>query len=102
MEPPTILRCGIARGSVYSVGNAEDYVGLCINIASRLQKLNSFNFCVSRKGFNFEKYMIKEALSTYSLKSIALRGIENNQLIWCRKKEFNKLPKEELLLFSDP
>jgi len=102
VEPPTTLRCGIARGSVYSVGNAEDYVGPCINIASRLQKLNSLNFCVSRKGFNFEKDMVKEYLETYSLKTIALRGIENNQLIWCRKKELNKIPKEDLSLFSDP
>ena len=102
VEPPNALRCGIARGSVYSVGNAEDYVGPCINIASRLQKISSLNFCVSRKGFNFEKDMVKEYLETYSLKTIALRGIENNQLIWCRKKELNKIPKEDLSLFSDP
>lgn len=36
VEPPNALRCGIARGSVFSVGNGKDYVGPCINIASRL------------------------------------------------------------------
>ncbi len=53
VAPPNILRCGMARGGVFSVGNAEDYVAPCINIASRLQKLSLLGFCVSRRGFKF-------------------------------------------------
>ncbi len=26
-NPPTILRCGLARGKVFSVGNGRDYMG---------------------------------------------------------------------------
>lgn len=54
---PTALRCGIARGIVYSIGNGEDFVGPCINLASRLQKLSSLTFAFSRKGFDYETYM---------------------------------------------
>src|SRR5690606_37938418 len=39
VEPPKVLRCGVARGTVYSVGDSNDFVGTCINMAARLQKL---------------------------------------------------------------
>jgi class 3 adenylate cyclase len=45
-KPPTKLRCGIARGQVISVGEDQDYVGSCINIASRLQKLSLLSFAI--------------------------------------------------------
>jgi hypothetical protein len=102
VEPPSVIRCGIARGSVYSVGNAEDYIGPCINVASRLQKLGTLNFCVSRKGFDFENYMEKEQYEKYYLKSVPLRGIGDNELIWVMKDEFDKLPEEERASFKDP
>jgi class 3 adenylate cyclase len=40
-KPPQRVRCGIARGQVMTVGDGEDFVGSCLNIASRLQKLSS-------------------------------------------------------------
>jgi class 3 adenylate cyclase len=43
VDPPTALRCGVARGTVFSVGVGHDYVGSCINMAARLQ-----NFLASR------------------------------------------------------
>lgn len=101
-EPPGILRCGIARGSVFSVGNGEDYVGPCINIASRLQKLSLLTFCVSRRGFDFEKNMHKDVAPQFMIKSVSLAGIGENELVWVRKKEFDKLPDEEKKLFREP
>jgi class 3 adenylate cyclase len=35
--PPPKLRCGMAPGQVTSIADGRDFVGLCINIASRLQ-----------------------------------------------------------------
>ena len=100
-EPPNILRCGIARGSVFSVGNGEDYVAPCINIASRLQKLSLLKFCVSRRGFDFTKHS-SSLLKLYVVKSVSLRGIGENELVWVRKKEFDGLPEKEKELFRSP
>lgn len=101
-QPPHILRCGISRGMVISVGNGEDYVGPCINIASRLQKLSSLTFCFSRRGFDIEKFMPQETAEKYLLKSVFLRGIGDNELVWIRKEEFEELGTEEKAFFKNP
>ena len=101
-QPPKVLRCGIARGTVFSVGNGEDYVGPCINIAARLQKLSSLSFCFSRRGFDVEKNMPEETAVKYVLKSVSLRGIGEDELVWVRKEEFDSLLDEEKALFRSP
>ena len=101
-HPPKLLRCGISRGMVVSVGNGEDYVGPCINVAARLQKLSSLSFCFSRRGFDIEKHMPEETAARYVLKSVALRGIGEDELIWVRKEEFDNLTDEEKALFKSP
>ena len=55
VEPPNRLRCGIARGKVFSVGNGQDYVDPCINIASRLQQLSHLTFCFPQRGFDVKE-----------------------------------------------
>ena len=52
---PRRLRVGIARGQVLSIGKGKDYVGPCINIASRIQKLSLLSFAASRRGINPDK-----------------------------------------------
>jgi hypothetical protein len=101
-HPPNILRCGISRGMVFSVGNGEDYVGPCVNISARLQKLSLLTFCCSRRGFDIEKYMPEETAAKYVLKSVALRGIGDDELVWIRKEEYNNLDDVERLLFKNP
>ena len=101
-QPPKILRCGVSRGMVFSVGNGEDYVGPCINIAARLQKLSSLTFCFSRRGFDIEKHMPEETAANYLLKSVSLRGIGEDELVWVRKEEFDNLADEEKALFRSP
>ena len=101
-KPPEMLRCGISRGIVFSVGNGEDYVGPCINIAARLQKLSYLTFCVSRRGFDFEKDMPEETSEKYLLKSVSLRGIGEDELVWVRKEEFYLLPDDEKASFKNP
>jgi class 3 adenylate cyclase len=91
---PQLLRCGIARGTVYSVGDKKDYVGPCINLASRLQKLNSLTFAFSRKGINFEKYMPENRKEIYCVKKVDIRGI-GSELVCVLKDEFNHLPENE-------
>jgi len=101
-QPPKVLRCGMSRGLVFSVGNGEDYVGPCINIAARLQKLSSLTFCFSRRGFDVEKHMPEETAEKYALKSVSLRGIGEDELVWVRKEEFDGLQDEEKALFRSP
>jgi class 3 adenylate cyclase len=101
VDPPTTLRCGIARGKVFSVGSGDDYVGPCINIAARLQKLSLMTFCVSRKGFDFSKGMNASEYSLYTLKSVALRGIGDRELVWVFNTEFGALPEEESKVFKE-
>ena len=55
-QPPPKLRCGIARGQITSIGNGSDFVGPCINVASRLQKLGDgqFSFAFTKEGLDSE------------------------------------------------
>jgi hypothetical protein len=98
-SPPSKLRCGIARGAIYSVGNGNDFVGPCINMSARLQKLNSLSFCFSRRGFNYEvnSYLTKKIL----IKKVDVRGIGNEELVCVLKDEFDQLNPEYKEKFTD-
>jgi class 3 adenylate cyclase len=100
-SPPKVLRCGIARGRVFSVGNGQDYVGSCINIASRLQKWSDLAFCFSQRGFDIEQDMEEVNRRNFVEKLVTLRGI-GEELVWVLKKEFNNLPEKERELFRSP
>jgi len=102
VTPPIALRCGIARGKVYSVGNRQDYVGPCINIAARLQKLSRLTFCCSRRGFDIDKYMPADERPRFIGKSVAIRGISHNELVWIIKREFDSLTDDEKESFREP
>lgn len=100
-NPPPRLRCGIARGQVVSIGNGEDYVGSCLNIASRLQKLGELSFAVSRRGFDLSKINSK-FWDRFVLKQVELRGIGSNELVYVVKSEFDVLPARERKQFKEP
>ncbi|SEP42209.1 hypothetical protein [Mucilaginibacter sp. OK283] len=90
--PPPKLRCGVARGAVYSIGS--DFVGPCINMSARLQKLNNLSLCFSRKGINPEN--VNEMYKGFFLiKKVNIRGIGSNELVCVVKSEFDKLDKLE-------
>jgi hypothetical protein len=93
-DAPQKLRCGIARGFIYSVGNGNDFVGPCINVSSRLQKFNSLSFCFSRRGID-PKDMHASLHNTYLTKKVDIRGIGETELICILKSEFEKLNTEE-------
>lgn len=95
-KPPSRLRCGIARGQIVTVGNGHDFVGPCLNIASRLQKVSTLSFAVSRRGIDLSK------MKDFILKKVELRGIGDQELIFVTKSEFEKLPTKEKRKFIDP
>lgn len=99
---PVRLRCGIARGRIISVGNGQDFVGSCINVASRLQKLGQLSFCFARKGINPELCFRPVPRKMFKSKQVSIRGIGEEELVVVVEKEFDALPSKEKKLFSNP
>ncbi len=99
ISPPVKLRCGVARGIVYSVGNGNDYIGACINMASRLQKMSLLSFCFSKRGVNFKGVndFIQEM---FLIKKVEIRGIGASELVGVLKEEYDNLPDEEKKMFK--
>jgi hypothetical protein len=99
-SPPRKLRCGIARGAIYSVGNGNDFVGPCINMSARLQKLNSLPFCFSRRGLNPDvNPNMKEKVITMKTE---IRGIGSDELVCMMKIEYDALSEIDKAKFSQP
>ena len=98
-KPPRVLRCGVARGKVFSVGNGNDYVGHCINNASRLSRVGSLSFCFPHRGFQVREHMPVEYLRLFAPKYVSIRGVGDNELVWVVKEEFERLPEKNKELF---
>ena len=100
-NPPSKLRCGIARGQILSVGDEKDYVGSCINIAARLQKLSKLTFAVSKRGIDFStaRHVLSKDLI---LRKVELRGIGKDELVYVLKNELELLPIREQRFFKEP
>lgn len=96
---PKRLRVGIARGQVLSVGDGNDFVGPCINMASRLQKLYSLSFAVSRRGFDPNK-CFKHIKSQLVQKKLQIPGVGEDEPVLLLSKEFATLSEEEKAQFA--
>lgn len=94
VNAPKVLRSGVAKGTVFSIGNGEDYVGSCINVAARLQKFNNLNFCFSTMGIDYDKGFKKITRDKFLIKKVRIRGI-GEEIIGIRKKEFEDLDKND-------
>lgn len=94
-RPPAKLRCGIARGQIMSIGDALDFVGPCINLAARLQKLGKFSFAFSKRGFELERHFAEEVQKDFALIKSQIRGVGDEELLYVLKRELRKLPQNE-------
>jgi class 3 adenylate cyclase len=92
---PLKLRCGIARGQIMSIGDALDFVGPCINVAARLQKLGKFSFAFSKRGFELQKHFTEASQKDYALIKSQIRGLGDEELLFVLKRELEKLPANE-------
>lgn len=99
---PEYLRCGIARGTVFSVGNGSDFVGSCINMAARIQKLPGARFAFNRRGFDFDETTNKFFKDIVMVRKVAIRGISENELIGIRKREFEEMGSDDKAVYRDP
>jgi class 3 adenylate cyclase len=102
VDVPPMLRCGIAKGTVFSVGNGEDYVGSCINVAARLQSFHGLTMAFARRGFDPENGLGSNTLKNWMLKKVSIRGIGDSELVYILKQEFDALPEPEKKLFANP
>jgi len=98
-KPPNVLRCGVARGKVFSVGNGKDYVGHCINNATRLSQVGNLSFCFPHSGFQVQEHMPVEYSDLFVPKYVSIRGVGDHELVWVVKEEFNRLPEKHKDLF---
>ena len=98
-KPPAVLRCGVARGKVFSVGGGHDYIGHCINNASRLGGLNPLTFCFPHRGFAIREYLQPEYAQLFVPKYLSVRGVGDNELVWVVKEEFDNLPEKNRAMF---
>ncbi|HEX8652908.1 MAG TPA: hypothetical protein VF708_18985 [Pyrinomonadaceae bacterium] len=102
VEPPGILRCGIARGTVYSVGNGNDFVGSCINMAARIQKLPGATFAFNRRGFDLESSNVAKFFKEKIIvRRVSIRGIGENELIAILKSEFDSMKAPDKKIYRD-
>lgn len=92
---PKILRCGLAQGKVYSVGDQQDFVGPCINIASRLEKSPGATFA-------FDMKLIEDSLLGQSFfdeefhkTQMSVRGISDVTTVAILKAEYADMTLEE-------
>lgn len=100
-NPPDGLRCGIAQGEVVSLGGGEDYVGPCLNLASRLAKLRKLSLVIAQKDINLEKNMDRCNPDDFVKKKTKIDGIGKEEYVYLLKKEFDALPKKEKRKFKD-
>jgi class 3 adenylate cyclase len=101
VDPPSKLRCGITKGKVYSVGDENDFVGPCINFASRLQKLPGLTFSFSNRGIFVEDAFNEEFKNNFILKAIEARAIGKNELIYILKNEYDEMNEEDRKYYQD-
>jgi hypothetical protein len=101
VSPPPKLRCGIARGTIYSVGAGNDYVGPCINLSSRLQKFNKISFCFSVRGINIDQFTNSNK-KKFLVKKVSIRGLGDDELVCVLKDEYDLLDESDKSIFLNP
>jgi len=98
---PERLRCSITQGQVVSLGQGREYVGQCINLASRLVKERRLSFVIAQKGINLENHMYcGNPVGAIVKKKLKIDGI-GEEIVYILEKEFDILPKRGKSKFKD-
>ena len=97
---PERLRCGVAQGLVCSLGDGHDYVGPCINMAARLQKLGSLGMSVLQRGVDLTLSPAERLSSILIKKKCRIAGV-GEEALYVIREEFEALSAEEKAAFSD-
>ena len=84
-----------------SLGNGEDYVGSCINVASRLQKLPGLTFAVAQKGIDLDEVKEHAFWKEITVRQVALRGIGEDELIYAHGSEIATLKARDRKFYRE-
>lgn len=93
LDLPTRIRFGLARGTIYELtrasGTNKEYIGFCINLASRLQKYCAdLGFIVSARLVLPDEFLKKENYKR--VVATKIRGFPE-EIVIVDKKEYEKL-----------
>jgi hypothetical protein len=81
---------------VYSVGNGNDYVGSCINMAARLQKVPGVTFAFNRRGFDLEGLAEENPfIRNLIIVQMPIRGIGDRELVAILNSEYLSMAKAD-------
>jgi len=97
---PQRLRCGIAQGLVCDLGNGSDYVGPCINMASRLQKVAGLGIAILKRGIDLDLSQSHELAQSVIRKKCNIRG-HGDEIIYVFKADFEALSEEDKRQLKD-
>jgi hypothetical protein len=100
IEIPKKLRCGVAKGSVYSIGKKDDFIGPCINLASRLQSMPGITFSFARKGFNPEE-KFQNFNESWLKKRVSIRGYNFDEIVVIEKSNFDEMVDKDKEYYQD-
>jgi hypothetical protein len=100
VAPPPSLRCGVARGTVYSVGDGADYIGGCINMAARIQKLPGITFAFNRRGFDLEEN--PNVAKEFVVRKVAIRGINDAELLAVLRSDLETMDADVAGIYELP
>ncbi|HYH86630.1 MAG TPA: hypothetical protein VEX60_14350 [Pyrinomonadaceae bacterium] len=98
---PQRLRCGVAQGLVCTLGQGADYVGPCINMAARLQKLGGLGMCVLKRGIDLSLSPSERLGKLLIPKKANIRGV-GEELVYVVKTQYEALSETDKQNFSDP
>ena len=102
-DSPGALHCALARGTVYSIGDGNDFVGAPILTAGRLARLRGVTFSFDTRGFNLKgadkndwirREVIVKRVTAPGLGDEELVGLlrtESRALKWDEKKQFKSV-----------
>jgi len=98
---PTVLRCGVARGICYTLGNGSDFIGDCINKAARLQSLQGITFAFDAQGFILnEPGAARFFSSELSMTLREVRGFSSRVQVGVLTKEYDELSQDDRQRFG--
>ena len=77
-------------------------VGSCINLAARLEKLPGVSLSFSARGFDPESRWKPDDRKNWLLVKVAIRGIGDNELVYIRKADYDRLNAKDKKIYREP
>ena len=94
-DAPTRLRCGIAKGKILTIGNGDDFIGPVVNLAARLQKLETFTFAWATKGIDLDDPTKNAVKRKWIHVNVPIRGMDHTENVYVSRQELENIGNPE-------